>query len=85
MDFQPLIDSLAEQVADVVMKRLAEREAESVSATALIDEPTMAGQLQVSQQTLQRMRVSGEIPHVRLGRRVLYRPSDVLAAITDAS
>lgn len=75
-----LIDRLAEAVAD----RLEMRQRpvpEQQPSDGLLDEPAMAKRLSISQQTLQRRRKAGTVPFVACGRRVLYRPEDVIAAL----
>lgn len=76
-----LFESAVNRVADAVADRLDKSSPEK-DADGLVDEPTMADQLGVSQQTLQRRRKAGKVPFVKLGRRVLYRASDVIAELT---
>jgi excisionase family DNA binding protein len=78
----PLLKSLVDQLADAVALRLAEQLPKAAPADDLVDEPTMAQRLNVSQPTLQRMRSAREIPFVQMGRRIAYRPEQVLAALT---
>ena len=83
-----LLDVLIERLANAVADRLAERQRPNPQASApdgLLDEPAMAERLQVSQQTLQRNRKAGIVPAVKCGRRVLYRPDDVIAALKSQS
>jgi len=77
-----LLAGLVDRIADAVAARLAEQSAQTQSTDEVVDEPAMAERLGVSQPTLQRLRAAGDVPHVRLGRRVKYRPSDVLAALS---
>lgn len=77
-----LLEILVDRVADAVASRLAEQIPPVAPAEPLLDEPTMAQRLNVSQPTLQRMRAAGEVPFVQLGRRIAYRPEQVLAALT---
>tara|TARA_R110002072_G_scaffold303108_2_gene493854 strand:+ start:15028 stop:15324 length:297 start_codon:yes stop_codon:yes gene_type:complete len=81
-DIGPLLKSLVDQLADAVASRLADKMSKAASTDDLVDEPTMAKQLNVSQPTLQRMRAAGEVPFVRMGRRIAYRPEQVLVALT---
>ncbi|MBI1312458.1 hypothetical protein GC176_14295 [bacterium] len=76
-----LLSELVDQVADAVAQRLDRRETQPQD-DGLKDEPTMAQWLDVSQPTLQRMRSAGEVPFIRLGRRVAYHPPTVLAALS---
>jgi len=77
-----LLKSLVDQLADAVASRLAEQMPTVAPTDDLVDEPTMAKRLNVSQQTLQRMRAAGEVPFVQMGRRIAYRPEQVLTALT---
>jgi hypothetical protein len=77
-----LFGQLANQIADRVVVKLRSTMADAEPTRELEDEPTTAGQLGVSQQTLQRHRKAGKVPFVRLGRRVLYSPADVFAALS---
>lgn len=77
-----LIDALAERIADAVAARLADQQQRTTLADELVDEPAMSELLGVSQQTLQRLRAAGDVPCVRLGRRVLYQPDVVLDALS---
>ena len=74
---------LVELIAEAVAEKLGQHFSKPEVGDELLDEPTMAEQLGVSQQTLQRRRAAGEVPFVRLGRRVLYRPADVFAALSE--
>jgi len=78
---QALINELADRVALRVASQIAEYVGQSAAAD-VVDEPRMAEIAGVSPQTIARRRKGGEIPHVRAGRRVLYRPADVLAALS---
>lgn len=77
-----LLASVVDRIADAVAERLADQLPAPERQDELKDEPTMADRLKVSQQTLQRMRAAGVVPCVKLGRRVLYQPCEVLAALT---
>lgn len=79
-----LLDELAERVAERVLDRLSSLAGSRAVADELLDEPKMAERLNVSQQTLQRMRKAGAVPSVRIGRRVLYRQADVLDALSSS-
>ncbi len=80
-DVDALLAALVDQVAEAVAERLKQRESQPAD-DGLRDEPSMAKWLDVSQPTLQRMRSAGEVPFVRLGRRVAYHPPTVLAALS---
>ncbi len=43
----------------------------------LVDEPTMASELPICQRTLINWRQNGFVPFYKIGRRILYRRSDV--------
>lgn len=81
--FDQLLAGLVDRIADAVTERLAHRIQPSELDDELLDEPTMADRLKVSQQTLQRLRTSGAVPYIKLGRRVSYRPAAVIAALTE--
>ena len=80
--FGLFLAGLVDRIADAVTERLAERLPAPRPVDELVDEPVMAERLGVSQPTLQRLRTAGGVPCVRLGRRVLYRPADVIAALS---
>jgi hypothetical protein len=50
-------------------------------AKTLLNEKEQAALLSISWRGLQEARKKRLIPHVRIGRRVLYRPSDVERAL----
>lgn len=50
-------------------------------APLLLDAHAAAKSLAISERTLARFTASGEIPVVRIGRRVLYSPADLRAFI----
>ena len=79
--FDGLLTSLADLIADAVTERLADRVSQPPQNEQLVDEPEMARRLNVSQPTLQRMRVAGDVPFIQLGRRIAYHPPTVLAAL----
>jgi excisionase family DNA binding protein len=80
-----LLSELVNRVADAVAERLSCQETKTTQDDGLKDEPWMAHYLDVSQPTLQRMRSAGEVPFIRLGRRVAYHPPTVLAALSRKS
>ncbi|TWU24899.1 Helix-turn-helix domain protein [Novipirellula galeiformis] len=51
----------------------------------LVDGDRMADLLGVSRPTVDRLRAAGEIPSVLLGRRRLYQPAAVVAALAAAN
>lgn len=67
------IDALAERVAEKVARELRK-------SPSLVDRVELARQLGVSVPTIERASAKGEIPFVRLGRRVLYDPAAVIRA-----
>lgn len=83
LNLDQFLSQLASQIADSVIVKLGWAMPEAEQARDLEDEPTMAKRAGVSQQTLQRLRKAGKVPCVRMGRRVLYRPADVLAALSE--
>ena len=76
-----VVDRVAEAVAQRLLDRIPAWQPEFAQTVGLIDEPTMAGMANVSPQSLARRRKSGDIPYVQFGRRVLYRPAEVIAAM----
>lgn len=79
-----LLELIIARLADAVVDRLAVtlRQTQAPQMPdGLLDEPAMAERLHISQQTLQRRRKAGDVPFVSCGRRVLYRPDDVIAAL----
>lgn len=80
---ETFLDVLVTRIADAVADRLTPRVQPSGTSVpdGLLDEPTMAERIHVSQQSLQRRRKAGIVPFVSCGRRVLYRPEDVIAAL----
>lgn len=78
-----LLDVIVDRLADAVAVRLEAKQDTPTRPDGLVDEPAMAELLAgLSPQTLQRHRKAGDVPFVRMGRRVLYRPADVFAALT---
>lgn len=74
------IADLVDQIAEAVAGRISADSTQEPTGE-LVDEPTMAKRLGISQPTLQRQRTAGKVPFVRLGRRILYAPSKVTAAL----
>lgn len=68
------LDRLAGMVADAVADRLARR-------PLLVDRVELAPMIGLSVPTIERRTRTGEIPCVRSGRRVLYDPQAVVAAM----
>lgn len=66
-----------ERLADLVADRVAERLA---GAPRLVDRVRLAELLAVSVATVERLTAAGELPIVRMGRRVLYDPGECIAA-----
>lgn len=82
--FDGLLDVLIARIADAVADRLEVRWQQVAAPQVpdgLLDEPAMAERLCISQQSLQRRRKVGDVPFVACGRRVLYQPDDVIAAL----
>ncbi len=79
-----IIDRLAGAVVDRLMVTQKQTQAPQMP-DGLVDEPAMAERLHISQQSLQRRRKAGVVPFVSCGRRVLYRPDDVIAALKSQS
>jgi excisionase family DNA binding protein len=75
-----LIDLIADHIAESVAERLDSLKPRQTDR--LVDEMEMAELLGVSSQTLQRIRTAGEVPCIRVGRRVLYRPADVFDSLS---
>lgn len=81
-DLETVVARFADQIAAAVAERIVAA-AEKTPARELLDEPAMAERLGISQPTLRRQRAAGNVPFVRLGRRVLYSPSAVDAALNN--
>ena len=77
-----LLNVFVQRMADAVADRLETRLQTTDTRDELVDEPTMADIAKVSPQSLARRRKADEIPFVRFGRRVLYQPTEVLAALS---
>lgn len=69
------MDRWASLVADRVAERLA-------GVPRLVDRVRLAELLGVSVPTIERLTSAGELPIVRMGRRVLYDPAAVIEART---
>lgn len=67
------IAALADAVAEQVVDKLTSR-------PRLVDRYELAKLLSVSVPTIERLSAAGDIPLVRMGRRVLYDPAAVIAA-----
>lgn len=83
-----VLSNVIQRIAEAVADRLAEIQRSTQQPSVpdgLVDEPEMAKRLNISQQSLQRRRKAGVVPHVPCGRRVLYRPDDVIAALKSQS
>lgn len=79
-----LLAIVIDRLADAVAQRLADRLPPAPPTdTDLVDGPEMARRLRISQSMLHRMRAAGKVPCVRIGRRVLYRFDDVIAALRE--
>lgn len=81
-EMELLLSEFADRVAAAVVLRLGQAEKKRPDDDGLVDEPAMAEKAGISPQTLARRRKAGDVPFVQAGRRVLYRPSDVIAALT---
>ncbi|GAA4455343.1 hypothetical protein GCM10023156_29170 [Novipirellula rosea] len=76
--------NLTEAVASAVYAKMQPLLA-TASAPRLVDGDRLAELLGVSRPTVDRMRSSGEIPSVSIGRRRLYDPNAVIAALGESS
>ena len=72
------MERLAELVAEKLDERLAGR-------PRLCDRVELAKQLGIGVATVERRTKEGLIPHLKIGRRVLYSAPDVIAALEAAS
>lgn len=70
-DFDNVIDRIAHRVAAVIAQQ-----------PRLVDRNDLAKMLNVSVPTIERLQRDGGIPVVRIGRRVLYSPDAVIAALS---
>lgn len=85
LDIEQLVSDLANQVADQVIDRLESQKDSSRFEDEPQDGHATAQWLKVDVQTLERLRKAGKVPFARVGRRVLYRPADVLAALSSSN
>lgn len=69
------LDKLAEKVADLVCERLA-------NPALLITKTDLMKRTSLSRATIDRAVARGEIPFVKRGRRILFSPEAVVAALT---
>lgn len=81
LDVDQLLMQFVDRIAEHIASRLAEQDRQQPTVDGLVDEPTMAGRLKVSPQTLQRMRRAENVPFVQMGSRILYHPAQVLDAL----
>lgn len=72
-----LVDDLADRVADAVARRLGAH-TKQAEPDGLVDGDELARYLGCSRPTVDRLKASGEISYIRLGRSVKYRVVDVL-------
>lgn len=70
-----------DELADRIAERLAERMGRNDGAR-LVDRVALAERLGVSVPTIERRQAAGELPCIRVGRRVLYDPAVVIAALS---
>lgn len=77
-----VIDELAGRLADQVAQRLKEEIPRHRFEDQPQDGPATAEWLRIDPQTLDRLRKQGKVPFIQAGRRILYRPRDVAAALT---
>lgn len=80
-DLDRLLNDLADRIAEAVTEKLSQQTTDVNQSDGLLDEPAMAKRLGISPQTLRRRRMKGEVPCVRVGRRVVYKADDALAAL----
>lgn len=69
------LERLAEMLADAVADRLARR-------PLLVGREDLAPMISLSVPTIERRTQTGEIPSIKSGRRVLYNPQAVVAAMS---
>lgn len=78
IDFQALVEAVAEQTAAKVIAALKDREPHPEPVLAYLDTPRAAELLGVSRQRLEKLRITGFGPKfVKVGRLVRYRRSDL--------
>jgi hypothetical protein len=77
-----VFDELVEQISVALLSRIDSKLNAARGHDELVDEPAMAEIAKVSAETIQRCRKRNEIPFVKCGTRILYRPADVIAALT---
>ncbi|WP_417733013.1 helix-turn-helix domain-containing protein [Rosistilla oblonga] len=78
IDAQTLTPAELNQLGLVIAERLAKQ-------PLLVDSVDLAPLLSVSVETVKRYTAKGQIPCVRIGRRVLYQPEAVIDALAQAS
>lgn len=76
VDASDLVDAIAAAVLDRLRPVLAES-----SAPMLVDRDEMARLSSISSQMVDKLRAAGTVPSVMAGRRRLYCPADVIAAL----
>lgn len=74
------LDDLVDAISSEVMSRLEPALAKS-AAPMLVDGDEMARLASVSRPTIDRLRAADEIPSIPAGRRRLYDPAAVIAAL----
>ncbi len=80
--FDALADHLAERIADRVAEQIANQLAHPLPAPELLSAEQAGAVLGISKTKVQRLIVSGELPAVRIDRRVLIRRSELNAFIS---
>jgi len=78
--------SFVEAIADAVIARMPKMpEPPLPDAPQLVDGARLADLLSISRPTVDRLRRDGRIPSIMIGTRRLYDPTDVVAALKEAS
>lgn len=69
------LDKLAAKIAEIVAEKLASR-------PRLVDRVELCRLLGLGESSIDRLTKRGQIPSIRAGRRVLYEPNAVIAALS---
>lgn len=84
MSSDPVFDELLERVAQRAAEIVCERLGESGTAK-LMTTNEAASFMRVHPKTVRRLVLSGELPHRRVGRKILVNRADVLRSLASTS
>ena len=81
-----VVEKLVDRIADAVVMKLMDALPPQTSSHQLKDGPAMAKLLDVSLQTLERLRKAQQVPFLAVGsRNIRYEPQAVIAALAVGS